>query len=73
LQGEHGKNTFGKEMGLNVWSIILKPSIKLFWNMERKICPSHVNHMFQIFLTISLLMPILAFKDSTLELEITIK
>jgi len=51
--------------------LILKTNTLLFWNMEMKIYPLHVNHALQSFFTISILLPSLSFQDSTLELEFT--
>jgi hypothetical protein len=51
--------------------LILKISTQLFWNMEMKIYPLHVNHALQSFFTTSILLPSLVFRDSTLELECT--
>ncbi len=54
---------------------MLKPSMKLVKKMEmnvilaKKICPLLVNHMLQSFLTTNLLLPNLAFEDSTFEFK----
>jgi hypothetical protein len=56
-------------MGLNVWNIALEAKYITIWNMERKICPLLVNHMFLNFYTTSLLLPSFVFQNSTFELE----
>jgi hypothetical protein len=62
----------------SMWGILmLKPSTELVKKtkmnviLEKKICPLLVDHALQSFLTTNLLLPSIAFEDSTFELEFT--
>ncbi len=68
-----GEILVARKWGQMCGILILKTSTQLFWNMEMKIYPLHVNHMLQSFLTTSILLLSLVFQDSTLELEFTKK
>jgi len=61
LQREHGQNTCGKQMGLNVWNNALEAKYKISLEHGKE------------DMSISLLLLSLAFRNSTFEFEFTIK